>query len=173
MGKIFNVVLKNRLTEWAERTEILPESQFGFLENRRTTDCIFILNALIEQAKISKTNLFICFVDFRKAFDSVDHSSLWNRLISLGISQQILQILQSMYTKAASRIKVSGNQCTVAFLSPLLFSLYIGQLQSVLGGNNGGVLLKDSVMNTLMFADDIVLLSTSACGGLEEAPVLS
>ena len=71
-----------------------------------------------------------------------------------------------MYSKAASRIKVSGNQCTVAFpcqkgvrqgctLSPLLFSLYIGQLQSVLGGNNGGVLLKDSVINTLMFADDI------------------
>ena len=34
----------------------------------------------------------------------------------------------------------------------------------MLGGNNGGVLLKDSVMNTLMFADDIVLLSTSAEG---------
>ena len=65
----------------------LPESQFGFRRNRRTTDCIFILNALIEQAKICMTNLFICFVDFRKAFDSVDHSSLWNRLISLGISQ--------------------------------------------------------------------------------------
>ena len=174
-GKIFNAVLKKRLTEWAERTEILPESQFGFRRNRRTTDCIFILNALIEQAKISKTNHFICFVDFRMAFDSVDHSSLWNRLISLGISQQMLQILQSMYTKAASRIKVSRNQCTVAFpcqkgvrqgctLSPLLFSLYIGQLQSMLSGNNGGVLLKDSVMNTLMFADDIVLLSTSAEG---------
>ena len=128
MGKIFNAVLKNRLTEWAERTEILPESQFGFRKNK---------------AKISKTNIFICFVDFRKAFDSVDHSSLWNRLISLGISQQMLQILQSMYSKADSRIKVSGNQCTVAFpcqkgvrqgctLSPLLFSLYIGQLQSVL-----------------------------------------
>ena len=173
MGRIFNAVLKNRLTEWAERTEMLPESQFGFRKNRRTTDCIFILNALIEQAKISKINLFIYFVDFRKAFDSVDHSSLWNRLISLGISQQMLQILQSMYTKAASRIKVSGNQCTVAFpcqkgirqgctLSPLLFSLYIGQLQS--GGNIGGVLLKDSVINTLMFADDIVLLSTIAEG---------
>ena len=98
MGKIFNAVLKNRLTEWAERTEILRESQFGFRKNRRTTDCIFILNALIEQAKISKTNIFICFVDFRKAFDSVDHSSLWNRLISLGISQQMLQVLQSICT---------------------------------------------------------------------------
>ena len=71
MGKIFNAVLKNRLTEWVERTEILPESQFGFRKDRRTTDCIFILNALTEQVNISKTNLFICFVDFRKAFDSV------------------------------------------------------------------------------------------------------
>ena len=67
-----------------------------------------------------------------------------------------------MYTKAASRIKVSGNQCTVAF--PCQKGVRQGQLQSVLGGNNGGVLLKDSVMNTLMFADDIVLLSTSAEG---------
>ena len=69
-------------------------------------------------------------------------------------------------------MKVSGHQCTEAFpcqkgvrqgctLSPSLFSLYISQLQSVLCGNNGGV---DSVINTLMFADDIVLLSTSGDG---------
>ena len=42
--------------------------------------------------------------------------------------------------------------------------IIIGQLQSVLCGNNGGVLVNDSVINTLMFADDIVLLSTSGDG---------
>ena len=47
---------------------LLTTVTIRFSKNRRTTDCIFILNALIEQAKISKTNIFICFVDFRKAF---------------------------------------------------------------------------------------------------------
>ena len=100
MGEIFNAVLKNKLTEWAERTASYLSHNLVFEKKQKNyTDCVFILNALIKQAKISKTNLFICFVDFRKAFDSVDHSSLWNRLIYLTGDQSTVASNTATYVK--------------------------------------------------------------------------
>ena len=113
MGKIFNAVLKNRLTveqksypshnsvfEKTEELQIVSSSSMLLSNRQKYLRLIFS---------------FVLKISVRLLTVYVDHSSLWKRLISLGISQQMLQILQSMYTKAASRIKVSGNQCTVAF----------------------------------------------------------
>ncbi len=99
MGKIITAVLCNRITEWATSQNILPQSQFGFRKNRRSTDCLFIVNALVEKATIERNPLFVCYVDFRKAFTSVDRTLLWKRLVQLGINRQTLTILQSMYSK--------------------------------------------------------------------------
>ena len=99
VGKIFTSIVNSKLTEWAEKQLLIPESQFGFRKNRRTTDCIFIMNTLIETSRAHKVPLYVCFVDFRKAFDSVDHTMLWTKLIKLGISEQLLEILQSMYSQ--------------------------------------------------------------------------
>ena len=77
IGKIFTSIRNVRLTEWAEERSLLPESQFGFRENRRTIDCVFILNTLIENTLSKHNTLYVCYVDFKKAFDCVDHSLLW------------------------------------------------------------------------------------------------
>ena len=164
-----------RLTEWAEERSLLPESQFGFRENRRTIDCIFILNTLIESTLSKHNTLYVCYVDFKKAFDCVDHSLLWTKLINLGISHKILAILQSMYAAAASCIKISKYEVTDQFpcqkgvrqgciLSPLLFSLFISDLETELRHNESGVKLNRMAMDLLMYADDIVLISSSAAG---------
>ena len=76
MGKLFTAILSDRITQWATARQLLPETQFGFRKNRRTTDCIFIVNTLIEKASCQKSTLFLCYVDFRKAFDSFDHYCL-------------------------------------------------------------------------------------------------
>ena len=133
-------ILGNRLCECAESNKLLPEVEFGFRRNRRTTDCIFILNTLIEKARVDKCSLFVCFVDFCKAFDSVHHGALWRKLVSIGVSQRALTILQSMYFKASSRVRLSRHEATDEFpcqkgvrqccsLSPLLFSLFLSGLE--------------------------------------------
>ena len=111
---------------------------YGFRPNRRTTDCIFILNTLIEKTKIDNSTLFVCYVDLKKAFDNVEHTLMWVKLHSIGLSNQIIAILQSMYRKATARVKINSSQATRVFkcqkgvrqgrnLSPLLFisGLYI------------------------------------------------
>ena len=67
--------------------------QFGFQSNHSTTDAIFVLNSLIEYTKIKHQKLYCCFVDFRKAFDSVHHQLLWHKLSSIGVSTKLLKLL--------------------------------------------------------------------------------
>ena len=69
-------------------------------------------NTLVEKASCEKSTLFLCYVDFRKAFDSVDCYRLWKKLVQLGINQQTLQ---SMYSKAMSRVKLSNHEVTDQF----------------------------------------------------------
>ena len=57
MGKLFTTILNQRLTSWAYDMGHLPECQFGFRTDRRTTDCLFILNTLIEKS-LSEKNSF-------------------------------------------------------------------------------------------------------------------
>ena len=94
---------------------LIPESQFGVRKNRRTTDYIFIMNTLIENSRAHKVPLYVCFVDVKKAFDSVDHTMLWSKLIKLGISEQLLEMLQSMYSTATSSVKLSKYEVTHQF----------------------------------------------------------
>ena len=175
MGKLFTAILCDRITQWATARQLLPETQFGFRKNRRTTDCLFIVNTLIERASCEKSTLFLCYVDFRKAFDSVDHYCLWKKLVQLGISQQTLTILQSMYSKAMSSLKLSNHEVTDQFrcevgvrqgcnLSPLLFSLFISGLEAELAKNKMGTRLWNRPIDLLMYADDIVLMSSSEEG---------
>ena len=76
-GKILVAVLNNRLTEFVKQTDILLENQCGYRKGYQTTNHIFTLLTLIDHYVNKKNDkLFLCFVDFRKAFDKVDHSLL-------------------------------------------------------------------------------------------------
>ena len=105
-------ILYKRISDWEEVRNLLPEEQFGFRKYRRTTDCIFIFNTLIEMSKAENTSLFVCFVDLKKAFDS---NLLWEKLKSHGFSYQMLKVLQSMYSNATSRVRISASEATDSF----------------------------------------------------------
>ena len=112
IGKIFTSILNTTLKNWAEKNNIFPEEQYGFRENRRTVDCIFILNTLIEKTRGNHSQLFLCYVDLKNAFDSIQHSLLWKKLHALGVSGQIIRVLQSMYAKATARVKLTTSEET-------------------------------------------------------------
>ena len=167
--KIFTNILQSRLQCWAAAEDILIECQFGFRTGRSTTDAIFVVNALIEKYKHKKKPLYCAFVDFKKAFDSVDHTILCKKLAKLGVSSKIIQMMANMYTKARAQVKTPEGptdtfQCNIVVrqgcpLSPLLFNLFVNDLPDAIANEVEGVTLNSLKVTCLMFADDLVLLA--------------
>ena len=147
----------------------------GFTEGRRTTNHIFSLKTLINSYTRQTWNgkLYACFIDFKKAYDSVCHERLFSKLDSLNINGKLLEIIKNLYCKSNCAIKIQ-NKATNFFnclrgvrqgcpLSPILFNIYLNDLtyeldkcnSSLLGLPNGKFIL------CLMYADDIIVFATS------------
>ena len=60
-------------------------------------------------SKVLKKRLFCCFVDYKKAFDSVARVHLWSKLLSYDFNGKVLNIMQSLYNSAKSAVKLSTN----------------------------------------------------------------
>ena len=86
LGKLFNSVINSRLVEFLNKRNLTAPEQIGFKKNHRTTDHLFIVKNLMDRYKKNKKALFICFVDFQKAFDTVWHTGLFFKLLKCGIA---------------------------------------------------------------------------------------
>lgn len=174
--KLFTSILTARLARWAEINDIIPEMQSGFRKQRGCTDNIFILNSLIQQ-KISdpKGKLYTAFIDFKQAFDSVNHSILWRKLISIGVSPRLINTIRSFYSVATARVSLpQGDTNPIPIhngvlqgdtLSPLLFSLFLYDIESFIRENypriEGVSLNRSQSLLGLLYADDFVLFGRS------------
>lgn len=170
LGKIFTGILLNRLEKFVYENKVLSEYQAGFRRGYSTTDNIFNLCSIIDLflAK-ERGKLFCFFVDFKAAFDSIDREALFYKLFNLGVSNKFINILRGLYKDTESYVWCPGG-LTEGFrtinglkqgclLSPLLFSLFIDDLQSNLGG---GVNIDDLNIKILLYADDVVIMSSDA-----------
>ena len=79
LGKLFSSLIYNRIENEISKY-ILPPSQAGFRKNWRTTDHVFTLFSLIKKAMSKGKYIYTCFVDFRKAFNSICQKCLLLRL---------------------------------------------------------------------------------------------
>ena len=78
---------------------MIGQEQAGFRKGHSTTDHIFSLHCLIDLYLHKKKRLYCAFVDFRKAFDSVQHSLLWEKLLNMNVCGKVLNIIRDMYKK--------------------------------------------------------------------------
>ena len=175
IGKLFNSILNNRLDSFLEKYNIIDKCQVGFTKKARTTDHLFILKCILDEYCSSKDGrVYACFVDFQKAFDTVIHTGIKIKLLKTGVGTLFYNIIKRMYEISQSRVKVN-NRVTDFFpiqlgvkqgdnLSPNLFKIFINDLPSLLENTPDPVILNDKPVNCLMYADDIILLSTTAEG---------
>ncbi len=98
LAKVFAMILEARLSNWAEERGLRARGQAGFRKDFRTTDNLYILWTLIEQNIHKHKKVYCCFMDFRKAFDTVPRDLLWQVLAEMGIVGRFMQCLQSMYS---------------------------------------------------------------------------
>ena len=179
LGKLFTSILNNRLNSYLEEFAILSENQAGFRKGYSCTDHIFTLNTLIQISKRSKNKLFCAFIDFSQAFDKVWRVGLWQKLLFNSIKGKFFRVIYNMYDNIKSCVSHQGSVTNLFAcengvrqgenLSPVLFSLFLNDLQATLESDGiNGVALMNAENNTwrklliLLYADDTIILSNSA-----------
>ena len=108
LGKLFTSILNSRLNNFSDETDLVTKSQAGFRAGYSTQDNIFILYSLITLYLSKKKKLFCCFIDFKKAFDTIWRAGLWQKLINSNIHGKIFKIIFSFYDNIKSCVK-SGH----------------------------------------------------------------
>ena len=105
-----------------------------------------------------------CFVDFKKAFDSIWQKALFHKLESNNINGNFLELLKNIYKQSKCAIKI--NHKLTKLLSSTLFNIYINDLFNEIGQDNIDLVTLNDIdnINGLMFADDLILISTSKTG---------
>ena len=109
MGKLFSSVMLERLTGFKRDHCHDPIEQLGFHKGAQTNDHILTLKTTIDKyTKVQKTNLLTCFVDLKKAFDTVTRDLLLYKIVKLGIRGKFFNVIEDMYNNSLSKIKINN-----------------------------------------------------------------
>ena len=174
LAKMFNAILNNRLTGILR--DFLSNNQFGFRKDHRTADSIFVLKSLINKyLHKNKKKIYACFVDLKKAFDSVWRDGLLYKLYEVGVGIKFFNIVKDQYEKTISSLKYKN--CYSEFfkiergvkqgdsLSPTLFNIFINDITSIFEKNYCNPLqMIEMKIGSLLFADDLLILSETKHG---------
>ena len=164
-----------RFTQWSDEKGLLPDCQAGFRRGHTTTGQIFVLNTIVEGRLRRGRATYVAFIDFSKAFDSVNRQALWFKLAKMGASRKFLNILTSMYNGSEFTVKIDNNTTTEpvnsetgvlqgAQNSPALFTHFIADIAEIMQNEEHPPNLWNRTVPMLCFADDIALISTSVLG---------
>ena len=149
LGKLFLSILNTRLLQFTNNNNILADNQLGFVAGNRTSDAHIIINNLVTKiCHNQNSKIYSCFVDFKKAFDSIPRDLLLKKLINFGIKGKFFNILRNIYTSDKACIKLNNSRSDPfdlnlgvrqgCILSPLLFNIFlcdlIKQFQTLGGG---------------------------------------
>lgn len=176
--KLFCSVLHTRLLNYAYSKGIIPKNQIGYQKGSQTADHILTLKTLIDKHTRSGTGnkrLYTCFVDFKSAFDAVSRPLLMSKLLNFGIGGCFLKTIDSMYQEVFYAFKSDGKFSDPfpsvtgvkqgCVLSPLLFNLYVSDLPGIFDDDQcNPPVLHDEIVGSLMFADDLVIMSKTESG---------
>ena len=95
--------LQTRLQQYVNRE--LPDVQAGFRKGRGTRDQIANILWIIEKAREFQRNIYVCFTDYAKAFDCVDHNKLWKILKEMGLSDHLICLLRNLYAGQEATVR--------------------------------------------------------------------
>lgn len=112
------------------------DTQFDFKGGLGTKEAIFCLDTFVQNCHDQHQNVYMCFIDYEKAFDSIKHKQLMKRLLNAGADEKDLRIISNLYWDQSACVKLKNNQTTKDFeirkgvrlgciLSPILFNLYV------------------------------------------------
>jgi hypothetical protein len=115
LGKLFNSIMNCRLDSFTKENRLGCKEQIAYEKGARTTDHIFVLQTLTQKYLSENKKIFACFVDMKKAFDSVLHNAILYKLFKANINGNFFKIIETMYEKTRLSVKVSSSDRTESF----------------------------------------------------------
>ena len=166
VAKLYSSILNRRLQKFLEENKILEEAQNGFRASRSCIDHIVVLCSILRNRKALGLSTFLSFIDFQKAFDSVDRNLLFYKLSQIFISGKFYQAISAMYTNPSSRVLLNDHEteyfdCPIGVkqgdsISATLFSIFINDLAKEIKNTKIGLNLGENVENGDLFEHFII-----------------
>jgi hypothetical protein len=162
-AKILLKILTKRLE--AKTESIIRETQFGFRRGCGTREAIGVMRTLCERSLEHDRDLFICFVDFEKAFDRIDWVKMLQILKSIGVDWKDRRLIRNFYLRQKAVVKIMQEYSEESdmgrgvrqgcCMSPLLFNIYAEfMMMEAMEGVEEGVEVGGKVLSDFRFADD-------------------
>ena len=105
--KLFNSMVENRISKWEKVKENRAKGQAGFRSKHSTVDHGITLRHIVEKVWEDKEEVFCCFVDFKRAFDTVPRDKLWHRMEEIEIPVHYRAVVHKMYEEVKVKIRTS------------------------------------------------------------------
>ena len=102
-SKVTLKILQARLQQY--KSCELPDVQVGFRKGRGTRDQIANICWIIKKAREFQENIYFCFIDYAKAFDSVDHNKLWKLLKEMVIPDHLTCLLRNLHAGQEATVR--------------------------------------------------------------------
>ena len=127
----------------------------------------------MEKAREFQKNINLCFIDYAKAFDCVDHSKLWKILKEMGIPDHLTCLLRKLYAVQEATVRnghgttdwfqIGKGVCQGCVLSSCLFNLYAEYIMRNAGLEEAqaGIKIAGRNLNNLRYADNTTLMAES------------
>lgn len=167
--KLFSSIIEKRISTTLEKSQ--PIEQAGFRKSYSTIDHIHSLELLVEKYQEYRRPLYIGFVDYQKAFDTILHNSIWKALQTQKVEKKYVQVLKYLYKNNTSRVKLETAGPPIPIkrgvrqgdpLSPRIFIAVLEMIIGKLNWDKSGICIEGKHISHLRFADDIVLLSENS-----------
>ena len=172
-NKVICSILRQRIEEFLKVKGIKYNNQFGFTEGGRVEHCMFILDYITNMSyeKRGKVNrpLYLAFIDFKKAYDSIDRRKLVEVLVDYKVNPQIIDIIVQMYNEDSTviqlgnmkeKVKVTGGIRQGCCISTLLFKMVTFKIIEALRKEKKYKIGKFND-NSIWLADDATLVADS------------
>ena len=102
-NKVMLKILQVRLQQYMNWE--LPDVQAGFRKGRGARDQIANICWIIEKAREFQKKIYLCFIDYAKAFDCVDHSKLWKMPKEMGKTDHLICLLRNLYAGQEAKVQ--------------------------------------------------------------------
>ena len=106
--KLFMMLIRDSINGWVEASGMLGDAQGFFRRRLRTDDNLFILERMIEMAKVRKECLYVAFIDMEKAYDRVNRKKLFEVMRGYGVQEKLVDVIERIYDGGMVKFEMEG-----------------------------------------------------------------